>query len=105
MAATWWDTALFPLPSPGSPRSWTRPDGAGGVVIGWYEISGARNAYVQHVLANGTLKFAAPVANTGPATGRIRIGAGLAYNTTTGEYYLCSTDSSTPTQGNYGVIA
>ncbi len=82
-----------------------RADGAGGVVIGWYEISGSRNAYIQHVLADGSLKFAAPVANTGVTAGRMRIGAGLAYKTTTGEYFLCSTDSSSPSQGNYGVIA
>jgi hypothetical protein len=81
-----------------------RADGAGGVVVGWYETSGARNAYIQHVLAGGALKFASPVPNSVNAS-RIRIGAGLAYNTSTGEYYLCSTESSTPTQGNYGLIA
>lgn len=76
-------------------------DGAGGAVYGWYETGGSRNAYIQHVLANGTLKFASPVANTGVTSGRIRISAGLAYDPARQEYFLASVDSSSPTQGNY----
>jgi len=79
-------------------------DGAGGAVYGWYEIGGSRNAYIQHVLANGTFKFASPVANTGPTAPatRIRVGAGLGYNVGTGEYYLASpeTDGSTQSQNS-----
>jgi hypothetical protein len=70
-------------------------DGAGGAVYGWYEIGGSRNAYIQHVLSNGTLKFVAPVANTGATPGLARYGAGLAYNTSTGEYFLASESGTT----------
>ncbi len=80
------------------------PDGNGGVVFGWYEIGGSRLAYIQHLLNDGTFKFASPIANTGPTSGRIRISAGLGYNSSTGEYYLASDDSASPTQGNYAVI-
>ncbi len=81
------------------------PDGAGGAVYGWYEIGGSRNAYIQHVLSDGTLKFAGPVANTGVTAGRIRISAGLAYNAATAEYYLASAESNASPQGDYSVIA
>ncbi len=80
------------------------PDGAGGAVYGWYETGGSRNAYIQHVLSTGALKFASPVANTGVTAGRIRISAGLAYDPVGGNYFLASTESATPTQGNYSVI-
>jgi hypothetical protein len=79
-------------------------DGNGGAIYGWYEIGGSRNAYIQHVLSDGSLKFSAPVANTGPTAGRIRISAGLAYDPVTSSYYLASTESGSPTQGNYSVI-
>jgi hypothetical protein len=80
-------------------------DGAGGAVFGWYETGGSRNAYIQHVLANGTLKFPAPVANTGVTAGRIRVGAGLAYNTSTGEYYLASPETDASTQAQNSTFA
>jgi hypothetical protein len=74
-------------------------------VHGWYEIGGARNAYIQHVLPNGTLKFPAPgIANTGSTPGRIRIGAGLAYNAASGDYFLASPESDASPQGNYTCI-
>ncbi len=79
-------------------------DGAGGVVLGWYENVTPFNAYIQHVLSDGSLKFAAPDANTGPTAPatRRRVGGGVAYNTGTGEYYLASpeTDSSTQSQNS-----
>lgn len=73
-------------------------DGAGGAVIGWYETSGSRNAYIQHVLASGALKFAAPVANTGVTAGRIRVGAGLAYTPSDGAYFLASPETNSGSQ-------
>ena len=70
-------------------------DGADGAVVAWYETSGSRNAYLQHVLANGSLKFAAPVNNAVTAANRIRLGAALAYNSGTGEYFVASTEGTT----------
>jgi hypothetical protein len=79
------------------------PDGSGGAVFGWYEIGGSRNAYIQHVLGDGSFKFASPVASTGATAGRIRIDAGLGY--AGGEYFLASTESNASPQGTYTVIA
>ncbi|HUN80623.1 MAG TPA: hypothetical protein VMV81_03855 [Phycisphaerae bacterium] len=80
------------------------PDGNGGAVVAWYETGGARNALMQHVLANGTLKFASPISNVGPTNPatRIRVGAGLAYNQSTGDYFVASpeTDASTQSQNS-----
>ncbi len=79
-------------------------DGNGGGVYGYYDIGTPRNAYIQHVLPGGTLKFASPIANTGPTapTTRIRVGAGLAYDAASGSYYLASpeTDASTQAQNS-----
>lgn len=79
-------------------------DGAGGGVYGWYEIGGSRNAYIQHVLASGAFKFAAPVANTGATPGFARYGAGLGYNTVTGEYFLASETGTTASSTATGVM-
>ncbi|MBU6413911.1 MAG: hypothetical protein KGS45_10575 [Planctomycetes bacterium] len=79
-------------------------DGNGGAIYGWYETGGSRNAYIQHVLTDGTLKFPVPIANTGATPNRIRISAGLAFDPVTSSYYLASTESGSPTQGNYSVI-
>ena len=80
------------------------PDGAGGAVYGWYETSTPRNACIQHVLSSGALKFAAPISNVGSThpSSRIRVGAGLAYNQASGEYFLASpeTDGSTQSQNS-----
>jgi hypothetical protein len=80
------------------------PDDNGGAIYGWYEIGGSRNAYIQHVLSDGSLKFPSPVASAITATSRIRISAGLAYDPVSSSYYLASTESGSPTQGNYSVI-
>jgi hypothetical protein len=83
------------------------PDGAGGAVFGWYENAGPRNAYMQHILTDGTLKF--PIngvsnAFTALSPGRIRLGASLAYDAATVSYYLASPESANPTQGTYSVL-
>jgi hypothetical protein len=83
-------------------------DGAGGGVYGWYEVTtGARNAYLQHVLADGTRKFPSNLATTGPGAPatRIRLGAGLAYDLSSGNYYIASPESDASPQGNYSVVA
>jgi len=75
-------------------------DGAGGAVFGWYEGGLDRNAFVQHVLSDGTVKFASPVSSTVATASRVINGAGVAYNRATSEYYLTAfeTDSSTQAQ-------
>jgi hypothetical protein len=68
-------------------------DGAGGAVFGWYELAG--NAYIQHVLADGSFKFPSKIANTGPTApvSRARLSAGLAYDPANGgTYYLASSE-------------
>ncbi len=66
------------------------PDGAGGVAVGFYETSGSRNAYIQHVLADGSLKFPSPVSNASTGANRIRLGAALGYDESSQSYYLAS---------------
>jgi hypothetical protein len=81
------------------------PDGSGGVVIGWYENAGPRNAYIQHLLGSGALKFATNgVAATFTASSRMRTnGVGFAYNAPSGEYFLTcpETDTSTQSQNSF----
>ncbi|HYE61829.1 MAG TPA: hypothetical protein VD997_07510 [Phycisphaerales bacterium] len=81
------------------------PDGQGGVVIGWYENGGPRNAYIQHLHADGSYQFPINgVSNVlGPGT-RIRIGAEAAYDASTQTYYLASPESNASPQGNYSTI-
>ncbi len=80
-------------------------DGAGGAVIGWYETGGSRNAYIQHVLSDGTLKFAAPVASTGATPGRIRVGASAAYDAAELSYTLAWPETDEGSQSLNSVVA
>jgi hypothetical protein len=73
------------------------PDGNGGGVYGWYEIGGSRNSYIQHVLPDGSLKFASPVASTGATPGRIRLGGSVQYDAAAREYFLVSEEGTTST--------
>lgn len=77
-------------------------DAAGGAVFGWYEIGGSRLCYVQHVLADGSFKFPAPLPGLAAGT-RIAIGAGHSYNRFTGDYYLAWPESNASPQGDYSV--
>lgn len=80
-------------------------DDHGGAVFGWYENAGPRNAYLQHVLADGRQKFALNgVPNTPGGGPRMRLSGALAYNRWRGEYFLASTDANASPEGNYGVI-
>ncbi len=83
-------------------------DGSGGVIIGWYENAGPRNAYIQHIHADGSLQFqmnGVSNAFTALNPGRIRLDGVAAYNPVTQRYYLASSESANPTQGNYSVFA
>lgn len=79
-------------------------DGQGGAVFGWYEGGLNRDAFIQHILSDGTPKFPAPIANTGSTPGRIRVGAGLAYDAVNQEYYLASPETDSATQGQNRVF-
>ncbi len=70
-------------------------DGAGGGIYAWrsYNNSGfgsGSDALLQHVLANGTLKFASPVLTVDPVLEptRGRQTASVAYNATEGSYFV-----------------
>lgn len=80
------------------------PDGQGGAVFGWYEGGLNRDAFIQHILSDGTPKFASPIANTGSTPGRIRVGAGLAYDAVNDEYYLASSETDSATQAQNRVF-
>lgn len=76
------------------------PDGAGGGVFAWAETSATRQAQLQHVHADGTLQFPAPI-SVGNNTGRGKLSAAVGYEPVNGDYYVGCSDSSFPTQGNY----
>ena len=71
-------------------------DGNGGAVFGLVAENGSnRNTYIQHVLSNGTFKFAAPVAAQNTATSRIRVLTAFTYNAATGQYFQAISTSVT----------
>jgi len=81
-------------------------DGAGGGVFGYYENGGPRNAYVQHILPDGSPKFPHPgIAANITGTNRIRVGnPGFDYDQTTGSYYIASVESDASPQTNYSTF-
>lgn len=82
------------------------PDGAGGAVVFWYDIGATRNAWVQHVMANGTQRFAQDglAASTTAATSEFRLSAAGAYFPATDEYVVAY-ERSNPSQSAYGMGA
>ena len=80
------------------------PDGAGGVVTGFYEIGGSRNSLVQHVLSTGALRFATAAPTTGITTGLIRVSGSAAYDAVADLYYTISTQTNI-NQNSYSVFA
>lgn len=76
------------------------PDGDGGGVFAWAEIGATRQAQLQHVESDGTLKFGTPI-SAGNNAGRGKLSAAVGYNAATGDYFVGCSDSSFPTQGNY----
>lgn len=82
------------------------PDGDGGVVCAWYETGGPRNALVQHVHADGSLRFqqhGAPVVVTDASLIRVRSSA--AYDPRDGSIYAVVEQTNASTQSTYSVIA
>ena len=58
------------------------PDGAGGAFVAWYAVSGVSGsqAYVQHVLGDGTLAFGPNGVAVATDASRVRFSPSLAYN-------------------------
>lgn len=82
------------------------PDGEGGIVTAWYDVSGTRNAYVQHVTADGEELFphnGVAIAENVP--NRIRISAAADIDEATGDIYMVARESNAAPQGNYNIIA
>jgi len=78
------------------------PDGNGGAIFAIYENGGPRNAYVQHVLPDGTLRFPQPgISNALTATNRIRVSSAAVYDRTADAYYVASVESDASPQANY----
>lgn len=113
-----WMTIVYgPLGAPygaqgGSIQNGTFPpihsDGAGGFVTAWYEISGPRRAYVQHIRVDGTQQFptATPtgISVTGDMPGRIQVGASVAYDVANQAYYVAAWDTNDGAQNQNRVF-
>ena len=81
-------------------------DGANGAIVAWYDTGATRNAWLQHVLANGTFQFAAAglaVSVVSSAT-ELRLSAAVTYHATPGEYTVAY-ERSTPSQSAFGISA
>jgi hypothetical protein len=70
-------------------------DGAGGAVFGWYEVSGARHAYVQRIDSSGDEVFSHNGVPVSTLAGRIQLSPWVAYDSTTEESFLFWTESNT----------
>jgi hypothetical protein len=79
-------------------------DGQGGAVFGWYETSGSRNCYFQHVNYLGSEVYPHNGVAASTLANRIRMSPCVLYNTVSAETFLFWTESnSTQTQwGLYG---
>lgn len=96
-------------------------DGAGGAVFGWVETGNIKRGYIQHVLANGTLKWnngatppvSTPICESNP-TGSFIIGIdpgvpdracvngyGYAYDIASGAYFFAYGEGDNSPQTNY----
>jgi len=78
-------------------------DAAAGAIVAWYNTGFARDARVQHVLADGTVRFPAEglAATTTPATAELRLSAAVAY-TAPGSYTVFY-QKSNPSQSQFGL--
>ncbi len=85
------------------------PDGANGAVVAWYDSGAARNAWLQHVNSDGTLRFTAggaegvSVSATAAAT-EYRISASVTYHADAGQYTVAY-ERSNPAQSLFGLAA
>ena len=84
------------------------PDGFGGVVVGWYETAGTRNAYVQHVRSNGEFRLPANGQPTGSANipgANIAIAGTAAYLAATDEIVLGWIETNAGSQSTNAIYA
>ncbi|MCX5688796.1 MAG: hypothetical protein NTV94_03225 [Planctomycetota bacterium] len=81
-------------------------DGQGGAVIAWYDGGAARNAWLQHVLPDGTQRFPANglAMSSVSSASEYRLSAAVSYNTTTGDYVVAFETSNT-LQSQFGLSA
>lgn len=77
-------------------------DGAGGAVIGWYEVGGTRRARMQHVTSAGAEMFAHNGVEGSTLTSQIQTSPDIAYDAATGDTYLFWTESNSG-QSQWGV--
>ncbi|MCB9864346.1 MAG: hypothetical protein H6820_13400 [Phycisphaerales bacterium] len=77
-------------------------DGAGGAVYGWYETGGDRNCYVQHVLVDGTVRYAHNGVAGSIQAGRLGLSPDVAYDAANDDIYLFWTETNT-NQNAWGV--
>ncbi|MCW5754914.1 MAG: hypothetical protein KIT24_09440 [Phycisphaeraceae bacterium] len=77
-------------------------DQAGGAVVNWYDNGTARNAWIQHILADGTLRFAGDGLPGSTLGGELRLSSAAGYNPDSGEYYLgFKTSNAAQSQWDY----
>jgi hypothetical protein len=87
------------------------PDGSGGAVFAWYDVGGTRQAWIQHITADGTFRFPDDglAVNTTPGSSRIRIGAAAVYvpgpTIETGKYLVAWPDANASPQNAWAVMA
>jgi hypothetical protein len=82
------------------------PDGNGGAVVAWYDTGDARNAWLQHVLSDGTQRFAQDglAVSTTTSAVEFRLSASGAYLPATDEYVVAF-ERSNPGQSQFGLGA
>ncbi|MFO0858792.1 MAG: hypothetical protein U0640_15715 [Phycisphaerales bacterium] len=81
-------------------------DGSNGAIVAWYDSGAARNAWLQHVLADGSFVFAAEGAaasNISSGT-QFRLSAAVAYHPSTQEYTVAY-ERSNINQSQFGLSA
>jgi hypothetical protein len=81
-------------------------DSAGGAVIAWYDGGATRNAWLQHVVADGSLRFPAnglAMSSTSSAT-EYRLSASVGYDPAQGDYVVAFETSNT-LQSQFGLSA
>ncbi|MEI7657479.1 MAG: GC-type dockerin domain-anchored protein [Phycisphaerae bacterium] len=81
-------------------------DSAGGAVIAWYDGGAARNAWLQHVLGDGTQRFAANglAMSSTPSSTEYRLSASVGYDASQGDYVVAFETSNT-LQSQFGLSA
>ncbi len=81
-------------------------DGNGGAVVAWYDTGSARNAWIQHVHAHGSLRFAQDglAVSTVSSMTELRLSASAAYLPAV-DQYVVAYERSNPLQSLYGLGA